>query len=435
MRAILIFAGRSKRFWPLSDKSFFPVCGTTLLEEQVRRLKLGGIKDILLVAGEHNREKAEKLFPSLDIVIQKDLDLGMRGALLSALPHCKNEPVLVVSANDLIEPVAYKNLLREVRTMKKGGAILARKVPSYFPGGYLSVEKKRITGIVEKPEPGTEPSDLVNIVAHVHLSSAELLQALQAVRETRDDGYEVALQELFAIHPYHAVPYEGTWQAVKYPWHLLGILESLLPAKGKPRIHKTATIHKTAVIEGSVIIGPKVKVFAHASVMGPCTIGTGTIVANNALVRGSSVGENCVIGYNTEIARSVLGNNVWTHSTYLGDSLVDDDCSFGAGSTSGNLRLDEQEVLSVVQEKTINTERTKMGCVMGSGSRAGIHTCMAPGVKIGKRCFLNSVSMISKDVPDDSFVKMKGAGEMDIRKNTATTVDTGARNTFRGKLK
>lgn len=435
MRAILIFAGRSKRFWPLSDKSFFPVCGTSLLEEQVRRLRLGGIKDILLVAGEHNRGEAEELFPELPLVLQEDLDLGMRGALLSALPECKEGPVLVVSANDLIDHTAYKDLLKQAKTMKKGGLLLARKVPSYFPGGYLSVKGTRITGIVEKPEPGTEPSDLVNIVAHVHASTTELLKTLKAVRPTRDDGYEVALQKLLHTHPYHVVPYTGTWQPVKYPWHLLGILDCLLPTTGKPRIHKTAKIHKTAVIEGPVIIGPNVKVFAHASVMGPCVVGAGSIIANNALVRGSSIGENCVIGYNTEVARSILGHDVWTHSSYVGDSIIDDHCSFGAGTTSGNLRLDEKEITSVVQGKIVGTERTKLGFMMGRDCRTGIHTCMSPGVKIGKHSFISSATLLTKDVPDDSFVKTKGAGDIEIRKNTATPVDTAKRNAFRRKLK
>jgi UDP-N-acetylglucosamine diphosphorylase / glucose-1-phosphate thymidylyltransferase / UDP-N-acetylgalactosamine diphosphorylase / glucosamine-1-phosphate N-acetyltransferase / galactosamine-1-phosphate N-acetyltransferase len=435
MRAILIFAGRSKRFWPLPDKSFFPVCGTTLLEEQVERLRQGGIKDILLVAGAHNRAAAEELFPELEVVTQKDLDLGMRGALLSSLPHCGDQPVLLVSANDLIDAAAYKDLLRRAKGMKKGGLILARKVTSYFPGGYLSVKGKRISGIVEKPEPGSEPSDLVNIVAHVHASASELLAVLKKVKPTRDDGYEVALHELLQTHVYEAVPYAGLWQPVKYPWHLLALAEALLPSGGKPVIHKTARIHRSAVVEGPVVIGPNVKVFAHASVMGPCVIGEGTIIANNALVRGSSIGRNCVIGYNTEVARSVLGDDVWTHSSYLGDSVLGSNISLGAGTTTGNLRLDEGDISSVVQGKTIGTGRTKLGAVIGSDCRTGIHTCFAPGVKVGGGSFVNSMTMVTKDIPDGSFVKMKGLGDMDIRPNAKAAADASARNAFRGKLK
>lgn len=435
MRAILIFAGRSKRFWPLSDKSLFPVCSTTLLQEQVRRLRSAGCKDILLVAGAHNRAATEEMFPDLTTVEQEDLDLGMRGALLSALPHCGDQPVLIVSANDLIDAHAYKDLVQKAKGLQKGGLLLARQVTSYFPGGYLSVSGQRITGIVEKPQEGKEPSDLVNIVAHVHMSSTDLLVALKKVKTTKDDGYEVALQKLLETHPYHAVPYTGLWQPVKYPWHLLGALQALLPSKGKPRIHKTARVHKTAVIEGSVIIGPNVRVFAHASIMGPCVIDEGTIIANNALVRESSIGKNCVIGYNTEVARSILGNDVWTHSSYLGDSILGNNISLGAGTTSGNLRLDEKIITSVIQGKNVPTECTKLGVVIADNCRTGIHTCFAPGVKIGQHSLINSMTLVTADIPENSYVTMKGSKEMDIRKNNATPSDITMRSGLRGKLK
>lgn len=434
MTVVLIFAGRSTRFWPLEEKSFFPVAGTTLLEEQVRRLRAAGCKNIVLVAGKHNRAEAEALFPDLNIIEQENLDLGMRGALLSALPLIDGQ-VMIVSANDLIDPSAYAELLKKSKKLTSGGLVLARKVSSYFPGGYLSVQGSRITDIVEKPKQGSEPSNLINIVAHVHCSSSELLDALKKTKTTRDDGYEVALQTLLKRHPYEAVPYEGQWQAVKYPWHMLSVLEELLPKTKKPKIHRSAKIHKTAVIEGAVIIGPNVKVFAHASIMGPCVIGEGSVIANNALVRGSSIGKRCVIGYNTEIARSILGDDVWTHSSYLGDSVLGSNISLGAGTTTGNLRLDEGKISSLVAKKPIETGRTKLGVIMGSGCRSGIHTCFSPGVKIGKGSFMSSMTLIPKDIPDCSFVKMKKDTELDIRKNNQKEVSSMSRLELLSKLK
>lgn len=434
MIAILIVAGRSKRFWPLSEKTLFPVAGTMLIQEQVQRLKAAGLKKILIVGGAHNKADFELMFPTLTVIEQEDLDLGMRGALLSALPHCKNEPVMIVSGNDVIDHSAYKDLLTRSKKLSRGGLILARKVSSYFPGGYLTVEGKRITGIIEKPGEGSEPSNLVNIVAHVHASGSELLAALQKVKPTKDDGYEVALHTLFASHSYEAVSYDGIWQPVKYPWHLLSLLPILLPKNTKPKIDKTAKIHKTAVIEGAVVIGKNVKVFAHATVMGPCTIGDDSIVANNALVRGSSIGKRCVIGYNTEVARSVLGDDVWTHSSYLGDSVLGSNISLGAGTTTGNLRFDEGDISSVVSGKSLSTGLSKFGVVLGSGCRTGIHTCFLPGVKVGASSFINSATLVSADIPDSSFVKMEHAGKMIIRENRSQAVDAKAREQLRKKL-
>lgn len=433
MTAILIFAGRSTRFWPLQEKSLFPIAGTCLLAEQINRLKTAGIKNIILVAGAHNKKEAKKMFPGMTIVEQKDLDLGMRGALLSALPKCTEEKVLIVSANDFIDVEAYKDLISTSKNLTSGGVLLARKVKTYFPGGYLSLKGKRITGIVEKPKPGTEPSSMINLVAHVHASKTTLLKALRAVKPTKDDGYEVALDSLFKTERYEALAYTGSWQAVKYPWHLLDLLPSLLPS-GKPKIHPSASIHATAVIEGAVMIDAGVKVFAHATITGPAYVGKNAIVANNALVRGSSIGEGSVVGYSTEICRSILQSNVWTHMNYVGDSVIGDNVSLGGGTTTGNLRLDEAEIQSMVKDEPVKTGRVKFGTIIGRNCRFGFQSSTLPGVKIGSGSFINATTLVSSDIPDQSFVKSKQSVEMDIRPNKTAPSHPHERDVFRIKL-
>ncbi len=427
MIAILIFAGRSTRFWPLSEKNFFPIWGTNLLERQLKKLKNAGYKDILLVGGPHNVKEARKYFPKEKILTQTDTDAGMQGALLAALPSCKKESVLIVSANDVIDEDVFRLLKREALKKKEGGLILARKVKTYFPGGYLKTKGKRILSIVEKPGEGKEPSNLVNLVAHIHTDASVLLQALREAKSVKDDGYEQALDLLFQEHPYEAVAYNGSWHPIKYPWHLLDLLENILPPNTKPIIPKSCTVHRTAVIEGAVVLGEGVKVMAHATIVGPCFIGQGSIVANNALVRGSSIGQRCVIGYNTEIARSVLGDDIWTHSSYVGDSVLASDVSFAAGTVTGNLRLDEAPIVSAVNGEKIPTHRTKLGVIVGAHCRTGIHTCLLPGVKIGSHSFVSSGSIVSSDIPNGSFLK-----DGVLRENRTTS--TADRSTLRKKI-
>lgn len=417
MKTILLLAGRSRRFWPLQDKTLFPLCGKTVVEHQVERLRQGGCADIVLVAGAHNLDTLKAMFPDITVVEQKDLSLGMRGALLDALPHCGDESVLIVSGNDVIDPSAYAQL---TTILKNGvdGAILAAEVTRHFPGGYLTLDGDRIVGIVEKPKPGEEPSNLVNIVAHVHGSASELLTILQETTSEKDDAYEVALQRLFRARKYVAVPYTGTWQPIKYPWHLLPLLNVLLKNIAGQSIHPSAQVHPSAVIEGPVIIEEGARIYHHATVVGPCVIGKRSIVASNALVRQSSVGEDCVVGFATEVKASILGNHVWTHTTYVGDSVVGNNVSFGAGSVTGNLRLDEREIHSRAGEEKVATGLTKFGTIIGDHCRLGIHCGINPGLKIGSGCFVGSGVLVTDDVPDTSFVTMKD-GAMHVRPNTA----------------
>lgn len=429
MKALLLLAGRSTRFWPLTEKTLFPICGKTLLEHQIERLKKGGCKEIVLVGGKHNLEEARVLFPDLQMIEQENLDLGMRGALLSALPHFPNDAVLIVGGNDVVEPDAYAQLLK----VKADGAILARKVSTYFPGGYLTVDGERIKGIVEKPGEGKEPSDLVNIVAHLHQSASALLDALQDVDESKDDGYEQALAKLFAAKDYRAVPYTGMWQAVKYPWHLLELLPLLLKDSTKPVIHKTADIHPTAVITGAVVIEEGVKVYPHATITGPCYIGKNSVIANNALVRGSSLGEHSIAGYSTEIKGSILHSHVWTHMNYVGDSILGRNVSLGGGTITGNLRLDEGEISSVVKNEKINTHLKKFGTVIGDNTRIGINVSINPGCKIGGQTFVSSGALVTSDIPEKSYAVMKN-GTLEIRDNSTHVPTPEERANFRSAL-
>lgn len=435
VKVLLLIAGQSTRFWPLSDKNFFPILGKSLLEHQVERLLQGGWRrgDITIVGGKHNLQRARSLLPRLKFIQQEDLSLGMRGALLCALPSCGSSPVMIVSGNDLVDSSAYSLLRKSLQKGMLDGALLAQRVDRYFPGGYLSLQGNRITKIIEKPRPGREPSDLVNIVAHVHKDASSVLHALQKVRGKSDGAYERALSSLLSSHTYHAVPYTGSWTPVKYPWHLLSASATLLSTIEKQSIHASASIHPTAVIEGPVILSEGTRILAHASVVGPCFLGKNTIVANNALVRQSSIGDGCVVGYSTEVARSVLHSHVWTHMSYVGDSIIDEHVSFGAGSITGNLRLDEQNITSTVQGESVDTYSQKFGTAVGSGSRLGFSTGIQPGVKIGSQCFVNSGTIVSCDIPDGHFVSLK-SGRMEVRPNTAGASSREAREKFFRKI-
>lgn len=430
MKTILLLAGRSTRFWPLAEKTLFPICGKTLLEHQVSRLRTGGCDDLVLVGGEHNLRDAQLLYPDLPCIRQEDLQLGMRGALLSSLPTVKAESIMIVSGNDVIHPDGYKALVKAASKKSVGGAILAQKTGTYFPGGYLTLQGDRISSIVEKPGEGNEPSSLVNIVAHIHNDPEALLSALKDVDESKDDGYEQALQKLFVSHTYNAVPYEGEWQAIKYPWHLLSLLELLLADCTKPMLHATASVHPTAVIDGPVVLAEGVKVLPHATVRGPCVIGPNTVIANNALVRNSSIGSDCVIGYNTEVKGSVLHDHVWTHMTYIGDSIIGRNVSFGGGSMVANFRLDEREITSEVQGEQVRSGLTKLGAIIGNDCRLGIQVGISPGIKIGSRTFVGSGTMVPHDIPENQFVRIKD-GKILCSENRAAAPDPSERGKYR----
>jgi bifunctional UDP-N-acetylglucosamine pyrophosphorylase/glucosamine-1-phosphate N-acetyltransferase len=227
-----------------------------------------------------------------------------------------------------------------------------------------------------------------------------------------------------------AVEFDGYWQPIKYPWHVLKVMDYFFENMEKS-ISDNAKIAESAVINGNVIIEEGAKVFDNAVINGPAYIGKNCVVATNALVRDSMLNEGCVAGYSTEIARSYLGKNVWTHTNYIGDSVIADNCSFGSGTVTGNLRLDEGDISVNIKGKKTSSGTNKFGLICGENIRCGINTSFMPGVKVGSNSMIGAGLVIPQDIPENSYVK--GKVELEIRKNKAK-LDTGKRKEMRNKL-
>lgn len=419
MHVILTVAGKSERFWPLKDKALVQMCGTTPMEHQLKVLKDAGLTKVTVVASASNEADVRRLVPDLPVVVQADDgSLGTRGALLSALPGVTDEWVLVVAGTDLVDVSAYQSVLAAAAKAGTDGVFLAKRMSTYFPGGYISAEGDRIVSIVEKPKPGTEPSDLVNIVIHAHKREA-LLQALHDIPDEKGDGYSQAEQILMKKGNYVLAAYDGDWYAFKYPWDPIKALPLFLRRISEQIIHPTAKIHPSAVIEGPVIIEEGVSILAGAIIAGPAYIGAHTVVGYGTIIRGGSYGHHCALNGRSELKNCVLAPHVWTHGSYVGDSVLAENVSLGNGSNFGNLRLDEGEIFSTVRGQKIATGLKKFGTAVGEGCRFGFGTGIAPGVKVGQNSFVSSHVLLTSDVPDGRYVHVKD-GELEVRENRTT---------------
>ncbi|MEK9166687.1 MAG: NTP transferase domain-containing protein [Patescibacteria group bacterium] len=420
MKVLLLAAGRSKRAKPIEDKNFLRFCGKYLIKHQIEALKSAGFDDIIIVGGAHNLEKLRKVAQKYDakVVEQKNLDEGMAGAVLSVEDLVGAEDLFIVSGNDVVDTSAYNAMKNATGA---DSFLLAREVFEYFPGGYLKIEGEKITGIIEKPGAGNEPSNLINLVLHLHKNPKRLFEILKEVSSEKDDRYEIALDILMKERTFQAVPYSGFWQALKFPQHVLNLTAFFL-SKLEKSIAEDSQISKTAVINGNVVIESGVKIFDHAVIQGPAYIGKNSIVGNNALVRASSIGKRSVIGFNTEVARSYVGDDTWFHSNYIGDSIIGNNCGFGAGAICANLRLDEKKI----------EETNKLGAILGDNIRIGVNTSLMPGVKIGSNTMITSGLVIAQDIEAGKYVS--GKIELKIDDNKAT-IDPEARNAMMLKLK
>jgi len=448
MKVLILAAGRSKRMKPVADKNFLKFLGEPLIEWQLGQIWNAGFKEVVLVGGAHNIEQLraldDRMPMQIDVVEQENLDEGMSGAALAAADLIGDEPCLVFSINDVVDAKAFE-LMQEAAKGKDDVYLLAKKVTEYFPGGYLRLENEGfVAEVVEKPEPGSEPSDLVNLVVHYFAKFSDFVGKLREAKSKSDDVYEVGLTAMIdsgmKVRP---VEYDGFWQPVKFPWHIGPVFEYLFGLKtkdGTAQIHAGAEVSEKATVDGPVIIEEGARVMAGATVKGPCYIGRNCVIGSNTLVRESNLGDGCIVGFGTEIARSHLGDDVWTHSNYIGDSVIGNDVSFGAGTVTGNLRLDEGFISVNIDTSGANgngdvakvpTGVNKWGLVTGDHIRVGINTSFMPGRKIGGGSYIGAGLVIAEDIPENSFAR--GEIKLKISENKGT-FDKNARDKMRKKL-
>ncbi len=408
---IILAGGASSRMWPLHEKSLLRFGNEPLLLSQLRMYESLGFARAVIVANPHSQNAIQTLVSPLpdhmhiQVVTQPE-PKGMGDALLRAaevLPQ--DSPIYVNQVHDVVEDRLHVDILNQFRADPSMTYLAGIERTEYFPGGYLMVDSQGfISGIIEKPAPEKRPSNYVSFVAHCHASSQRLFDALRAeyaCSNPADDHYERAMDALMKQNPFRMVGYNGRWDALKYPWHVLDIMDTFLKRLKGQEISSSAFISPMATITGDVYIGEGARIFPGAAIVGPAYIGNRTIVGNNALVRHSMVLDHCNIGFTTEVARSYVADGCQMHACRVLDSVFAPNVNFSAGCTTANLRIDKHNVKSSVKGNRLDTGRDKLGAIIGTNAFLGVDVMTMPGVKIGENAEVGPGTHIHDDVPDN----------------------------------
>jgi NDP-sugar pyrophosphorylase family protein len=414
MKVVFLCGGIGKRMFPVTkDKFLIKFVGKTLLEHHLTKAFNAGFKDFVIIGNPGNVEAIKSVCKNggykAKVFVQEN-PKGMADALLTAKEEIIGDEILVVNPNDIFDQSLYEKILQESEDSAYSSFITGYRVQSYFPGGYLVVnDKLELLSIHEKPGEGKEPSNLVNIVVHLHKDVETLIHYMEKTDSSQDDVYECALTNMISDgHKVKVVEYEGEWVAIKYPWHILDAVKYFLKSLKNPIIKDSASISKNAYIEGNVVIEDNVRVLEGAVIKGPCYVGKNTVIGNNVLIRDySHIGENCSIGYSTEITRSYVGDNCFFHSNFIGDSIICDNCLFGYGTITANYRLDQSTVKVKVNNNVIDTRKNKLGAIVGEGTRIGVGCMIMPGVRLGPNSIVGPGVVVYKDVEPNKKILLK----------------------------
>jgi UDP-N-acetylglucosamine diphosphorylase/glucosamine-1-phosphate N-acetyltransferase len=411
LQTIILAGGEGKRVFPLaanSPKPMFKLLGKPLIQHVIHILKEAGLTDYIVVVGHKGEQIKDNLKDgsSLGVNIQyteQKQSLGMADALIKA-EKLAEDNFFVVNADDIFEATLIKKMHKQFKEKNAQIVLSCKPVKETWKFGIIQVEDEQVTDFVEKPQKGKEPSNLA--VVGVYILTKKIFDYYKKI-PLSDHQYEDAiLQFIKDKNIVKAVSYEGFFAGYKYPWDLFTINKHLMDKNIYAQTIKDGSnISEHSTVEGNVWIEKGVKVFEGACIKGPCYIGENSVVGGNSLVRDySSLGKGCVVGFSTEIKHSLIGDDCWFHMNYIGDSIISNNCLFGAGTLTANYRFDEQNIKVRIGNKHLDSGTNKLGAIIGDNCKTGINSCLEPGVKIGPQSLVGPNVDLQEDLEPQKII-------------------------------
>lgn len=405
MKAIVLAAGEGTRLRPLTltkPKALLPVGNIPVIQHVLEALKKNGVKEILIVVG-YLKEKIQGLVGDgkrFGLKVNYVLQNHVRGTgeALNLASNLLDKTFLLVYGDLYVTSSAIKKVLQ---TYKKRRSNVLALVEVENPSDYGVVkidEKKRLIGIEEKPK--KPQTNLVN--AGIYVFTEEIFGEIAKTRQSIRGEIELtdAVQSLAQKTDVYTVKLNGDeWVDLGKPWDLLKANEKFLGKMRRSMVK--GKIGKNVKIKGVVRVEANAVLRDGVYVEGPIIVGAGSDVGPNCYLRAyTCLGRNVRVGAGCEIKNCVVMNGTKIpHLSYFGDSIIGENCNFGAGTLVANLRFDGKNVKTEIKGRMVDTGRRKFGVVVGDNVQTGINVSLMPGVKIGSNSQIGPNICVYRDIP------------------------------------
>lgn len=416
MKAVVLAAGEGVRLQPLTftrPKHMISIGGKPVLEHCLDAIKACGINHVVIVVHymaeviRQHFSSGEKFGLEIEYVEQTSV-LGTGNAVSVAEPFVDSDFVLVYG-DLLFTSEALKKVI-DLHNSKKAAATLA-VTPVEKPEDYGIVElgdDGLVKRIVEKPASGEAPSNMAN--AGIYVFSTEIFEKTKKIKASLrgeweiTDAVELLIKE--GRHVFAAEISHEDWFDIGRPWDLLEANRWVLSRME----HKIlGHVETGAHIIGPVTVTETARIRSGAYIEGPAYIGEHSDVGPNCYIRPcTTIGKKVRIGNACEIKNSIImdGTHIG-HLSYVGDSIIGENCNLGAGTITANYRLDAGTVKMMIKDKLVDSGRTKLGAVLGDNVKTGINALLMPGVKVGNNCWIGPNVIVYRDVPPNTAVFLK----------------------------
>ncbi|HLH47372.1 MAG TPA: NDP-sugar synthase [Acidimicrobiales bacterium] len=283
MKAVVLVGGLGTRLRPLTSatpKQMLPVGPRPMIEHVVSHLAAHGVDEVVLSLG-FAPDAFLAAYPGgrcAGVAMRyavEDAPLDTAGAIAFAAAAAGVDETFLVANGDVLTDLDVSSLIAFHRD--RGAAATIHLTPVEDPSRFGVVptdDEGRVQAFIEKPAPGTAPTNLINGGTYVlETSVLERIPAGRPVSIERDTFPGLAADgRLFALAS------DASW----------------LDA-GTPATYLAANLRFAGHLDPSARVDPTATVTA--SVVGPgAVVAAGAAVASSVLLAGASVGIDAVVG-------------------------------------------------------------------------------------------------------------------------------------------
>jgi bifunctional UDP-N-acetylglucosamine pyrophosphorylase / glucosamine-1-phosphate N-acetyltransferase len=430
LNVVILAAGNGKRMHSKLPKVLHPLGGIPLLLHVVKTAQSLHPERIYIVHGCGNEEVKRHLTHLQVTWVLQGEPKGTGHALYQALPLINDEERVLVLYGDvpLIKTSTLQHLLTTTQQNPLGLLVACLEDPTNF-GRIIRDDRNTICQIVEHREATPQQLLIKEINTGILTASSSALKKWLPQLKDKNTQAEYYLTDIISIAVKEGVQIvdilascnkeisgvndrrelmvlERHYQVQKaYELLMQGVLiidPQRFDCRGNLTLGKDVQIDVNVILEGEVTIG-------EGSIIGPDTvlknvhIGKNVTIKSHCVIEDAVIKDGCVVGPfahirpHTELKEGVhVGNFVElknatigshskvNHVTYLGDTHMGEKVNVGAGTITCNYDGHHKHFTEIED-----------GAFIGSGTEL-----VAP-IRVGKNAYIGAGSTITRDVPKE----------------------------------
>jgi bifunctional UDP-N-acetylglucosamine pyrophosphorylase/glucosamine-1-phosphate N-acetyltransferase len=431
--AVILAAGQGTRMKSKLYKVLHPVCGKPMVEHVVDHIQTLDVERIVTIVGYGAEKVKEQLGEKSDYVLQAE-QLGTAHAVQQVEPilgELEGTTIVICGDTPLIRPETMKALFEHHESNHAKATILTAIAED--PTGYgriLRSTDQQVAQIVEQKDATPEQRQVKEINTGTYcFDNKALFAALKLVKNDNAQG-EYYLPDVIEI-----LQKQGEVVAAYVTENFaetLGVNDRIALSQAEETMR--ARINEQHMRNGVTIINPN-----NTYISVDAQIGRDTVIQPGVIIEGaSSIGEDCIIGPNSHIQNSRIGNRTTVHSSVVRESIIGEDTAVGPfahirpdsdlgdhvkignfvevkktkidnGSKVSHLSyLGDAEVGTEVNigcgTITVNYDgKNKFKTVIEDNAFVGCNSNLVAPVTVGKGSYVAAGSTITKDIPADAL--------------------------------